>query len=111
LTADTSPGSMRSMSDRALQHAVATLQDNPDVDVAFAIDAGGSLLTWAGSSAAFSPTGHFTPRAADEGNHNLFLVAISGERYLGIVFRDGANVDDVQTLLDGWHRALGPDEA
>ena len=97
---------MPDMSDRALQHAVATLQDNPNVDAAFAIDAGGSLLTWAGSSPAFSPTGHFTPRGADEGNHNLFLIAIAGERYLGIVFRDGASIEDIQTLMDDWHNAL-----
>lgn len=102
---------MPSMTDRALQHAVATLQDSPSVDVAFAIDAAGRLLTWAGSSPAFSPTGHFAPRASDEGNHNLFLIAIAGERYLGIVFRDGASIDEVQTLMDDWHRALAKDGA
>ena len=76
------------------------------MDVAFALDAVGNLLTWAGSSRAFSPAGQFRPPEAGEAEHNLYLVAISDRRYLGVVFADGVVLDEIQSVMSEWQKTL-----
>jgi hypothetical protein len=76
------------------------------VEVAFALDAAGNLLTWAGESPAFSPAGQFRAQESGEASHNLYLVVISERRYLGVLFEDGAGVEEIQDVMTEWQGIL-----
>lgn len=90
-----------------LQQLLHELQRHEPIQVAFVMEDTGALVAWAGHSPAFSPTGSFAPREADkEPNDNLYLTPLGEHHFLGVLFAQEQDMEQVRGLIVGREPAL-----
>ncbi len=82
-----------------LQDTLHTLVQHPAIQLSFLMNEQGTLLGWSGQSEAFSPAGQFARKQEGEPEENLYMVLLPPETYLGVLFVEGAEVDELRAWI------------